>query len=179
MGLGKTLQTICIVASDHYLRAKKFAETKSLDSKPLPSLVVCPTSVTGHWLHEIQHYVGNLSAMIYAGSATDRRKMQPLLTTANVVITSYETVRSDVEFLSLVPFNYCVLDEGHMIKNPKSKITLAVKRIQATHRLILSGTPIQNNVLELWSLFDYLMPGFLGTEKQFYARYSSRCELSD
>jgi TATA-binding protein-associated factor len=69
-------------------------------------------------------------------------------------------------------FNYAVLDEGHIIKNAKTKITQSVKRIRAHHRLILSGTPIQNNVLELWSLFDFLMPGFLGDEKQFNDLYS-------
>ena len=69
-------------------------------------------------------------------------------------------------------WNYCVLDEGHIIKNGKTKNAKCVKRIRAHHRLILSGTPVQNDVFELWSLFDLLMPGFLGTEKQFAAKYS-------
>jgi TATA-binding protein-associated factor len=90
----------------------------------------------------------------------------------DVIIVSYEVLRNDIEFFKPHDFNYCVLDEGHIIKNTKTKITTAVKSIQANHRLILSGTPIQNNVLELWSLFDFLMPGFLGTEKQFSERYS-------
>jgi TATA-binding protein-associated factor len=89
-----------------------------------------------------------------------------------VVICSYEILRNEIAHFANLHFNYCVLDEGHVIKNAKSKITLAVKSIRAHHRLILSGTPIQNNVLELWSLFDFLMPGFLGTEKQFNDRYS-------
>ena len=87
-------------------------------------------------------------------------------------MAAYESVRSDIADLSKLKFNYCVLDEGHIIRNSKSKTTLAAKRLVASHRLILSGTPIQNNVLELWSLFDFLMPGFLGTEKSFTARYS-------
>jgi TATA-binding protein-associated factor len=85
---------------------------------------------------------------------------------------AYEVVRSDIDFIKSYAWNYCVLDEGHMIKNPKTKITEAVKLVRASHRLILSGTPIQNNVLELWSLFDFLMPGFLGDQAQFNSFYS-------
>ncbi|KNC54357.1 TATA-binding protein-associated factor 172 [Thecamonas trahens ATCC 50062] len=88
-----------------------------------------------------------------------------------VVVCSYEVMRNDVELLSQLPFGYCVLDEGHVIKNPKSLVAQAVKRVPASHRLILSGTPIQNNVLELWSLFDFLMPGFLWSEGRFQAVY--------
>ncbi|KAJ8933842.1 hypothetical protein NQ314_013764 [Rhamnusium bicolor] len=109
MGLGKTLQSICILAGDQYYRDQKYKETKSADCAPLPSLVICPPTLT---------------------------------------------------------------DEGHIIKNGKTRTSVAIKALIANHRLILSGTPIQNNVLELWSLFDFLMPGFLGTEKQFTARYS-------
>ena len=74
MGLGKTLQTICILASDQHYRAARFKETQAADSRPLPSLVVCPTSVTGHWKHEIETYTDNLSAMIYSGSPSERRR---------------------------------------------------------------------------------------------------------
>ena len=77
------------------------------------------------------------------------------------MILSYEVLRNDIDWLETLSFNYCILDEGHLIKNPSAKITQATKRIKATHRLILTGTPIQNNVLELWSLFDFLMPGWL------------------
>lgn len=72
----------------------------------------------------------------------------------------------------LVKWNYCILDEGHIVKNSKTKCSKAIKQLRANHRLILSGTPIQNNVLELHSLFDFLMPGFLGSEKQFQVRFS-------
>lgn len=95
----------------------------------------------------------------------------------DIVITSYDIIRTDISFLSSICFNYCVLDEGHMIKNPNSKVTKCVKQLQAIHRLVMTGTPIQvncfienncqNDVLELWSLFDFLMPGFLGTREEF------------
>jgi len=89
----------------------------------------------------------------------------------DVVITSYQTVCNEIEFFEKQQFNYCVLDEGHVIKNPKAKTTMAIKRVHANHRLMLSGTPLQNRVQELWSLFDFLMPGFLGTESQFSRLY--------
>lgn len=173
MGLGKTLQTICIVASDHFLRRKKYSVSPSFDCQQLPTLIVAPTSVTGHWLHEIKHYVSNLQPILYMGNASDRRKLQAnIFNNHDVLITSYDVVRNDLAFFESIHFNYCVLDEGHIIKNAKTKITLAVKKVRAEHRLILSGTPVQNNVLELWSLFDFLMPGFLGDEKQFFERFS-------
>ena len=90
----------------------------------------------------------------------------------NLVVLSYKFVSKYIETISRTKFNYCVLDEGHVIKNPKSQTSKAVKQVKANHRLILSGTPIQNNVFELWSLFDFLMPGFLGTEKEFNEKYS-------
>jgi TATA-binding protein-associated factor len=92
----------------------------------------------------------------------------------DVIITSYDIVRNDVEALKAFDWNYCVLDEGHIIKNPKAKLTQAIKSLRTMKRLILSGTPIQNNVLELWSLFDFLMPGFLGTERQFNDRFGKK-----
>ncbi|KAJ2161941.1 TATA-binding protein-associated factor mot1 [Coemansia sp. RSA 552] len=174
MGLGKTLQTICIVASDHYLRNERFAQAQAADSQPLPTLVVCPPTLIGHWEQEIKGYVGNLRPLAYAGTPAERRPLIPDIAAnaADVVIMSYDVVRNDIELLVGQDWNYCVLDEGHCIKNAKTKLTQAVKRIRARHRLILSGTPVQNNVIELWSLFDFLMPGFLGTERQFNELYT-------
>jgi len=172
MGLGKTLQSICILASKHHERAKKFEETQSPDSVHLPSLIVCPPTLTGHWYYEILKYAENLKPVMYTGNSRDRTKLFTKLVKYDVVITSYEVVRNDVTNLQSMKWHYCILDEGHIIKNAKTKLTKAVKCIQANHRLILSGTPIQNNVLELWSLFDFLMPGFLGTESSFNDRFS-------
>ncbi|KAJ2599207.1 TATA-binding protein-associated factor mot1 [Coemansia sp. RSA 1721] len=164
MGLGKTLQTICIMASDHHVRREK---------EPMPSLVVCPPTLIGHWEQEIKHYTGNLQPLCYAGPPGERRPLLPRIKSnqADVVIMSYDVVRNDIDLLASINWNYCVLDEGHVIKNARTKLTMAVKRIQARRRLILSGTPVQNNVVELWSLFDFLMPGFLGTERQFNEQY--------
>lgn len=169
MGLGKTLQTICILAGDHYQREKDKASS-------LPSLVICPPTLTGHWVYEVDKFLKDPKILIplhYVGLPVCREKLRCLIgSKCNLVVASYDTIRKDIDFFSAVHWNYCVLDEGHIIKNGKTKSSKAIKMLKANHRLILSGTPIQNNVLELWSLFDFLMPGFLGTEKQFAARYS-------
>jgi TATA-binding protein-associated factor len=172
MGLGKTLQTICIVASDHHMRAEEYEKTGAPDSRPLPSLIICPPTLSGHWQQEIKQYAPFLSTVAYVGPPSERNRRRDQLTGADIVITSYDICRNDNEVFMPISWNYCVLDEGHLIKNPKAKSTLAVKKILSNHRLILSGTPIQNNVLELWSLFDFLMPGFLGTEKVFLDRFA-------
>ncbi|XP_016979216.2 TATA-binding protein-associated factor 172 [Drosophila rhopaloa] len=169
MGLGKTLQTICILAGDHLHR-------QANNSANLPSLVICPPTLTGHWVYEIEKFLTQgsiLRPLHYYGFPVGREKLRNEIgTSCNLVVASYDTVRKDIDFFSGIHFNYCVLDEGHIIKNGKTKSSKAIKRLKANHRLILSGTPIQNNVLELWSLFDFLMPGFLGTEKQFVQRFS-------
>ncbi|KAL4911511.1 hypothetical protein BDW74DRAFT_9073 [Aspergillus multicolor] len=172
MGLGKTLQTICIVASDHHMRAEDFAKTQKPESRKVPSLIVCPPSLSGHWQQEVKQYAPFLNCVAYVGPPAERSKLQASLADADIVVTSYDICRNDNDTLRPISWNYCVLDEGHLIKNPKAKVTQAVKRIHSNHRLILSGTPIQNNVLELWSLFDFLMPGFLGTEKVFLDRFA-------
>ena len=172
MGLGKTLQTLCIVASDHHERQEEFAKTGAADVRRLPSLIVCPPTLSGHWQQEIKAYAPFLSVTAYVGPPADRKAMRGRLGETDVVITSYDVCRNDTEVLEKHTWNYVVLDEGHLIKNPKAKISQAVKRLASNHRLILTGTPIQNNVLELWSLFDFLMPGFLGAEKVFLDRFA-------
>ena len=172
MGLGKTLQTLCIVASDHHLRAEEYTKTQASEVRRLPSLIVCPPTLSGHWQQEIVQFAPFLSCLAYVGSAQERTHLTDQLGNTDIVITSYDICRKEVEVLAQLHWNYCILDEGHLIKNPKAKISMAVKRLMSNHRLILSGTPIQNNVLELWSLFDFLMPGFLGTEKVFLDRFA-------
>ncbi|XP_030934313.1 TATA-binding protein-associated factor BTAF1 isoform X1 [Quercus lobata] len=184
MGLGKTLQASAIVASD-------IVEHRTLnigDDLP-PSLIVCPSTLVGHWAFEIEKYIDDsvVSTLQYVGSVQERISLRGHFNKHNVVITSYDVVRRDIDYLGHLLWNYCILDEGHIIKNAKSKITLAVKQLKAQHRLILSGTPIQNNIMDLWSLFDFLMPGFLGTERQFQAMYGkpllaardSKCSAKD
>jgi len=171
MGLGKTLQSICILAINHFTQKKKYEETGSEEYKPSPSIVVCPPTLTGHWFQEIKQYTTNIKPILYHGGPSERSRLRGLIPKYDVVIISYDILRNDIEELGKINYNFCILDEGHIIKNPKTKLTKAVKSLHVNHRLILSGTPIQNNVLELWSLFDFLMPGFLGTERQFNEKY--------
>eukprot|EP00252_Welwitschia_mirabilis_P023628 TRINITY_DN6734_c0_g5_i1.p1 TRINITY_DN6734_c0_g5~~TRINITY_DN6734_c0_g5_i1.p1 ORF type:complete len:674 (-),score=133.46 TRINITY_DN6734_c0_g5_i1:629-2626(-) len=168
MGLGKTLQASAIVASDTVERLSSSGELEML-----PSLIICPSTLVGHWAFEIAKFIDPsiLTCLQYVGTPQERSTLQTQFSKYNVIITSYDIVRKDIEFLGSILWNYCILDEGHIIKNAKSKVTIAVKQVMAEHRLILSGTPIQNNVLELWSLFDFLMPGFLGSERKFQSTY--------
>lgn len=167
MGLGKTLQAICILAGDHHNREKE-KETN------VPSLVICPPTLTGHWVFEVNKFAStkHLHPLHYVGFPNERERLRPKVHSHNLVVASYDIVRKDIAFFSKIQWNYVILDEGHIIKNGKTKCSQAMKQLIANHRLILSGTPIQNNVIELWSLFDFLMPGFLGTEKQFAVRFS-------
>jgi TATA-binding protein-associated factor len=139
---------------------------------PLPSLVVCPSTLVPHWGHEIAKFVepGLLRTLLVQGPPAQRQQLQQQLAQQqqpggappNVVVMSYEHLRADVDWVAAQRWLYCVLDEGHVIQNPKSKISAAARRVAARHRLLLSGTPVQNSVLELWSLFEFLMPSFLG-----------------
>ena len=166
MGLGKTLQTLCILATS--------SQEQAAAGTALPSLVVCPTTLVGHWRAEAARYVGHeaLPTLAYAGSPALRAALRPKLLGRHLVVTSYETLRADVEHLAALQFDYLVLDEGHVIKNGRSKLSAAAKRLFSRHRLLLSGTPLQNHAVELWSLFDFLMPGFLGSESEFRSRYA-------
>ncbi|OQR77427.1 TATA-binding protein-associated factor-like [Tropilaelaps mercedesae] len=183
MGLGKTLQSICMLAEDHDRRQQQFKKDKGdITCAPLPSLVVCPPTLTGHWVYEIDKFVSakHLDPLHYTGPPPERQRIQAQFTMRKerqkchnlVIVASYDLVRNDIDFFSAIRWNYVILDEGHVIKNNKTKLSRAIKQLRASHRLILSGTPIQNNVTELWNLFDFLMPGFLGTEKLFSVKYA-------
>ncbi|KAI5728431.1 hypothetical protein M8J77_016112 [Diaphorina citri] len=154
---------ICVLAGDQWCRHEEEGEETRL-----PSLVVCPPTLTGHWMYEVLKFLPNkfLNPLQYAGPPHEREKLRSKMKEHNLIIASYDIIRKDNHVFSEVQWNYCILDEGHVIKNDKAKSTRAIKSLRANHRLILSGTPIQNNVLELWSLFDFLMPGFLGTPIQ-------------
>ncbi|CAF0748348.1 unnamed protein product [Brachionus calyciflorus] len=186
MGLGKTLQSICILSGDHYEKHKHSEVNAHYDDdddkKFTPSIIICPTTLTNHWHHEIERFVDKkcLRPFIYSGSVSERENLRRTFfnknkdpnTRYNVFIVSYDIIRHDMQYFCNQKWNYCILDEGHLIKSSKTKLSKAIKQIRASHRLILTGTPIQNNVTELWCLFDFLLPGYLGTEKQFHLKYA-------
>lgn len=173
MGLGKTLQSICIIASSIQLRR----ESQSL---PFPSIVVCPTTIVGNWKAEVDRFCpdGFVVCLEYYGTVEERARTLQKLGKDGILIISYDILRRDIDILKKMFFNYCVLDEGHIIKNSDSAVTKSVKKLSSLHRLLLSGTPIQNNVLELWSLFDFLMPGYLGSKSSFHTKYSAPITLA-
>lgn len=125
-------------------------------------------------MEEVSKFVSKqfLNPFLYFGPPGTRAGLRPQIPHHNLIITSYDIVRNDVEFFGSIKWNYLVLDEGHIIKNTKTKTAMAIRQLVASHRIILTGTPIQNGVIELWALFDFLMPGYLGSEKQFNAKYA-------
>ncbi|MDN3507536.1 MAG: DEAD/DEAH box helicase, partial [Simkaniaceae bacterium] len=158
MGLGKTLQAIV-------------AMTQMKASIGGVSIVVCPTSLLYNWKEELSKFNPNLKALVIDGIPTQRKKLIETVGEYDVIITSYSLIQKDVEHYDDTIFTCAILDEAQHIKNRSTRNAKSVKMIQAKHRLILSGTPIENSLEELWSLFDYLMPGFLGTFERFVEKY--------
>ena len=157
MGLGKTLQALAVVQ-----------KAKEQDG-PMPTLVVCPTTVVFNWESEIQKFAPTLTTLKLSG--TERKQFFKHIPEYDVVITSYALLRRDIEKLKDINFRYVILDESQNIKNAMSQTAQAVKKLGATHKLALSGTPIENKLEELWSVFDFLMPGFLFSMADFNSRY--------
>ncbi len=160
MGLGKTVQTLAHLAC-------LYAE-----SNELPSLIVAPTSVIGNWRAEASRFTPELEVLLWHG-----KSRQPgALRRAALVITSYATLLRDAELLQGQSWRVLVLDEAQYIKNPRAKISGCVRKLRADQRLCLSGTPMENHLGELWSLFDFLAPGFLADARSFRQLYRTPIE---
>jgi superfamily II DNA or RNA helicase len=157
MGLGKTIQAIAL------LLAEKSANA------PHPSLLVVPTSVVYNWEQEIARFAPELKVLVLHGSQRHTRFDE--VGDHDVVVTTYGLLQRDKTRLGLQPFNYVILDEAQKIKNPRSQAAKCACRLRARHRLCLTGTPIENNLLEFWSLFHFLMPGLLGSERYFRTHF--------
>lgn len=158
MGLGKSAQVI----------ARLVNEKESTDSVP-PTLLIAPTSVVGNWLREIAKFAPHLQAMVHHGSNRIKQEAEfkACCLQHDVVITSFTLARKDEKLLSSVEWQRLVLDEAQNIKNPKASQTRAILKLPAKHRLALTGTPVENRLLDLWSIFNFLNPGYLGKEAQF------------
>lgn len=155
MGLGKTLQMIAFLAS--------------LDpaDQTGPSLIVCPASLILNWADELDKFAPGLTYTLIMGTAKERAAQIASGTERNIWITSYELLRQDIERYASLRFTCCVLDEGQHIKNQSTLASKAVKRIDCQRRFVLTGTPIENRLSELWNLFDFLMPGYLFSHTGF------------
>ena len=157
MGLGKTLQALALLQ-----------KAKEVDG-PMPTLVVTPTTVVFNWENEIEKFTPGLSCLKIQGA--DRKSLFKEIPNYDIVITSYALVRRDIEKLKKYKFRYVILDESQNIKNAISQTAQSVKELVSDHKLALSGTPIENKLEELWSVFDFLMPGFLFNVAEFNYRY--------
>lgn len=158
MGLGKTLQAIVAI-------------TQNLKTPISTSLIVCPTSLLYNWKEEFAKFNPKLNVAVVDGVPQNRKKVIENIHKNHVVITSYTLLQKDIESYKTVPFTYVILDEAQHIKNRGTRNAKSVKMVRAEHRLILSGTPIENSLDELWSLFDFLMPGFLSSYDRFIEKY--------
>jgi superfamily II DNA or RNA helicase len=165
MGLGKTVQTIALLLS------------LSSKDEPLRALIVAPTSVVTNWHREIEKFGPSLKVALWHGAG--RKGQREELGDANVIITSYALLRRDIELLTALPLDYAILDEAQAIKNPMSATAQAAKNLTARHRLALTGTPIENRLSEIWSIFDFVSPGLLGPLQKFEERYARPIDNGD
>ncbi|MEL6191260.1 MAG: DEAD/DEAH box helicase [Bacteroidota bacterium] len=162
MGLGKTLQTLTLLLKEKEEGAEN------------PSLIILPTSLIHNWLSEAQKFTPSMDIYIYAG--VNRIKDVKRFTSFDLILTTYGIARQDVDILKDFPFHYVILDESQMIKNPESKTARAIKKLISRHRLSLTGTPIENTVMDIWSQMSFLNPGLLGSEAFFKRFYVSPIE---
>ncbi len=159
MGLGKTVQVLALLETRRALRAGPE------EARPGPSLVVVPRSLIFNWKQEATRFAPQLRVLDQTGS--ERARDATAFADADVVLTTYGTLRRDVHFLKDVAFDYCILDEAQSIKNASSESAKAARLLRGTHRLAMSGTPVENHLGELWSLFEFLNPGMLGSASVF------------
>ncbi len=159
MGLGKTHEALALLAAAYGNGAAG------------PSLVVCPTSVLDHWEEKIQTYAPGLKPLRHHG--TGRAPLGAAGDLPPVVLTTYSLLGRDLEQLNAIEWEYAILDEAQKIKNPGTQMAQAARALRARHRLALTGTPIENRPSELWAIFDFLMPGYLGSAERFRERYEA------
>jgi SNF2 family DNA or RNA helicase len=166
MGLGKTIQTLAML--------QKVKEDDQLLETQTTSLIIMPTSLIYNWLTEAKKFTPKLKILAHTG--TNRNKDVANFANYDIIITTYGVTRVDVDELKNFYFNYIILDESQNIKNPASKSFKAVRSLKSKHKLILSGTPVENSVSDLWSQLTFLNPGLLGTQAFFYEEYVQAIE---
>lgn len=159
MGLGKSLQILS------YLLSEKEEKGRST------ALIVAPTSLVYNWLNEIEKFTPQLKALPIVGNKEERTDILNISSEYDIVITSYPLIRRDIDLYKEQNFTYCILDEAQHIKNPLSQSAKSVKSIRAKHKFALTGTPIENSLSELWSIFDFVMPGYLLSHNKFKNRF--------
>ena len=167
MGLGKTLETIAYI---HCIKPDK------------PTLIVAPSTLIYNWQREIERFLPDSKYLLINGAKDERTDLIQKVGEYEFVITSYPLLRRDINQYKYIEFSFCVIDEAQYIKNRKTMNAISVKKIQAKHKFALTGTPIENSIMELWSIFDFIMPGYLGTARSFGERFlnvSDDAEISE
>ncbi len=161
MGLGKTLQALVLI------------EKEKVKNKP--SIVICPKTLLYNWQSEVEKFAPKIKAIVIDGFPDGRKKLIKKAKNYDLIITGYATMQKDCEVYDKqkIKFNYCILDEAQFIKNHATKNAQIVKKINADYRLALTGTPLENSVSEIWSIFDFLMPGFLGSYNSFTRKFQN------
>ena len=174
MGLGKTVQVIALLLSAR--------DPEKTVGAIQPSIVVAPTTLTYNWLSELERFAPDLSVMVMAGTAAQRASQirhVKEVGDVDVLITSYPLIRQDIQLLSDIDFRFAILDEAQHIKNAGSKGAIAVRQLRAQTRFALTGTPLENGVGELWSIFNFVLPGFLLSYSAFMRRYQDGSDSDD
>ena len=156
MGLGKTLQVIAYI---HGIKPDK------------PCLIVAPSALLYNWQNEINKFIPDAKSLIIDGVRDEREKRMKEIDSYEFIITSYPLLRRDIALYSEKEFSYCFIDEAQHIKNPRTMSAHSVKKINARHKFALTGTPIENSLMELWSIFDFIMPGYLYSAHEFRTKY--------
>jgi SNF2 family DNA or RNA helicase len=160
MGLGKTPQTIA------YLLSRRDAGIHG------PSLIICPTSVAGNWERELRRFAPSLTSYIHHGTSREKEGFPQFVSGHDLVITTYQLAGRDRDLISRVQWSSIILDEAQNIKNPRTKQAKAIFQLKAGHRVALTGTPVENRLSELWSIMQFLNPGYLGSYQQFKEQYA-------
>jgi hypothetical protein len=164
MGLGKTLQALAWLTW-----------LKETHQTAKPALVICPASVLHNWRREAERFTPGLKVLVLESGAA-RHNLRRTIPEHDLIVTNYALLRRDLEALQRFSFRAVVLDEAQFIKNPDAQITISVKQLQADQRLALTGTPLENRLLDLWSIVDFIQPGHLGTQQKFREKYEPRGE---
>jgi hypothetical protein len=163
MGLGKTLQTLAWLA---WLKERHGKD-------PKPSLVICPASVLHNWEREAARFTPHLKVLVLESGAA-RHNLRKRIPQHDLIVTNYALLRRDLEELQKFPFRAVILDEAQFIKNPTAQVTQSVKQLKSEHRLALTGTPLENRLLDLWSIVDFIQPTYLGSQEHFTETYEPR-----
>ncbi len=168
MGLGKTLQTLTWLA---WLKEQN-------KKNPKPSLVICPASVLHNWRREAERFTPDMKVLVLESGAA-RHNLRKQIPQHDIIVTNYALLRRDLEEFHKFAFRAVILDEAQFIKNPGAQVTQSVKQLKCEHKIALTGTPLENRLLDLWSIVDFIQPGYLGTQDQFLDTYEPRGENAE